>query len=159
MKLSHGIEWGMHCTVLLAQAPDGVCLSGRVLAEQYALPPAYLSKHLHALASAGLLHATPGPRGGFRLGRPADRITALDVVEAIEGSAPPFACQEIRQRGRAAVSPGDCARPCAISCVMVAAHEAWRASLRTVTIGSLVAALPVSVRSRTAMQLSRPGRS
>jgi Rrf2 family protein len=156
MKLSHGVEWGMHCVVLLAQAPDGVVVPRRDLAERYALPQAYLAKHLQALVRAGVLHASTGPRGGFRLARSPDSITALDVVEAIEGSASPFVCQEIRQRGTAAARPEECRRPCTISAVMARAHEAWRDSLRSVTIASLVDALPRKVRERTRVGFERP---
>ena len=155
MKLSQGVEWGMHCVVLLAQAPDGVVVSRRDLAERYGLPHAYLAKHLQALVRAGVLQASPGPRGGFRLARQPDSITALDVVEAIEGSASPFICQEIRQRGSAAARPEDCRRPCAINTVMTRAHDAWRDSLRAVTVTSLVDALPHRLRERTRLDFER----
>lgn len=118
-KLSQGVEWGLHCATLIAQVPDGTALPRRTLAEHYALPEAYLAKHLKALARAGLLTATPGPNGGFRLARPAGQITALEVLEAIDGSAAPFLCQEIRRRGTDAASPQQCAGPCAIATVMV----------------------------------------
>lgn len=142
MKLSQGVEWGLHCAVLLAQTPNGAALSRRALAQHYALPEVYLGKHLQAMTKAGLLQATPGPRGGFRLARPADEITVLHIVEAIEGTAPPFLCQEIRQRGAAAVPPEEYAHPCTISTVMHEAHRAWRASLHSVTVGDITSRLP-----------------
>jgi Rrf2 family protein len=53
----------------------------------------YLLKALKALARAGVLHSAGGPGGGYRLARPAKRITLLEVVEAVEGpvrgEAPP----------------------------------------------------------------------
>ncbi len=149
MKLSQGVEWGLHCATLLAQAPDGVALSRRVLASRYGLPEAILAKHLQALVRASILTATPGPSGGFRLARPADQISTLDILEAIDGNASPFLCQEIRQRGTAAVPPEDCLRPCGISAVMARAHEAWRDSLREVTVDGLVGRVPAQYRSHT----------
>ena len=145
VKLSRGVEWCLHCAVLLAARPDGPALSKQVLAAEYDLPEAYLVKHLHAMVRSGILQSSTGPRGGFRLARAAEGITVLDVVEAVEGSAPPFACQEIRRRGRAAVPPELCGAPCTINSVMTAAHEAWRASLRAVTIADLLANLPEGV--------------
>ncbi len=47
----------------------------------------YLSKVLHALGNSGLIEAKRGYRGGFRLARPADQITLLDIAEAVEGEA------------------------------------------------------------------------
>ncbi len=45
----------------------------------------YLSKILHGLAKSGLILAKRGYRGGFRLSRPAAKISVLEVVEAVEG--------------------------------------------------------------------------
>ena len=148
MKLSEGVEWGLHCALLAAQAPAGVALPRRVLAEHYGLPEAYLAKHLQALTRAGLLRATSGPSGGFRLARPADQITVLDVLEAIEGAAGPFVCQEIRRRGTGAARPEECIRPCAIATVMAQAHQAWRQSLRVVTLAQLVNQVPPALQER-----------
>jgi len=35
--------------------------------------------------TAGLLRSAPGPGGGYRLARPAARVTLLEVVEAVDG--------------------------------------------------------------------------
>src|SRR4051812_27216923 len=115
MKLSQGVEWGLHCVVLLAQDPDGAPVSRRTLAQQFGLPETYLAKHLQALVRAGILQATSGPKGGFRLASPPEEITALDVLEAVEGTASPFVCQEIRRRGEGGLPPEECLRPCTIS--------------------------------------------
>lgn len=148
MKLSQGVEWGLHCALLLAQVPDDVLVRRDALAAHYGLPEAYLAKHLQAMVHAGVLHATSGPKGGYRLAREPERISVLDVVDAIDGSAPPFVCQEIRQRGTAACGPMECVAPCAVDAVMRQAHQAWRGSLDAVTIADLVERLPGSVRKR-----------
>lgn len=142
------MEWGLHCAVLLAQAPEGAVLSRRALAERYGLPEAYLAKHLRGLVAAGILLATPGPKGGYHLAKPAGQITAVDVLDAVEGAAPPFVCQEIRQQGTAAVPPEQCTRPCAIAAVMTQAHGAWRRSLRGVTLAELAGRVPEAVREQ-----------
>ena len=90
MRLSEGVEWTVHCCVLLATLPDGTCLPGPRLAEFHGVAGPDLAKHLQALTRAGVLESVPGPRGGYRLARrPAD-ISVLDVVEAIDGSEPAF---------------------------------------------------------------------
>ena len=50
-----------------------------------AAPKRFLLRPLKALVTAGLLRSAPGPGGGYRLGRPAARITLLEVVEAVDG--------------------------------------------------------------------------
>jgi Rrf2 family protein len=154
MKLSEGVEWALHCVLLIAEAPDGMALPRRVLAEHHELPEAYLAKHLQSLVRAGLLQATPGPSGGFRLARPASLISVLDVVEAIEGAASPFVCREIRQRGTGAARPEECLRPCAIATTMAQAHRAWQESLRAVTLDQLVHRIPQAVRKRNRVKFS-----
>src|SRR5665213_525180 len=99
MKMSKGVEWALHCAWTLAAADSGEALSAWRLAEFYDLPAPYLAKVLNSLVRAGVLSATTGPQGGFRLARPAAEITAAEVVEAVEGRGQLFSCTEIRQRG------------------------------------------------------------
>ncbi|QWF84622.1 RrF2 family transcriptional regulator [Amycolatopsis sp. CA-230715] len=147
MKLSQGVEWALHCALLLADAGEGA-VSRRALSGYFDLPDAYLAKHLKSLVRAGVLTAIPGPRGGFRLAKSADRITVLDIVEAIEGTVSPFTCAEIRQRGTCAVPAELCAGPCPVAKVMYDADDAWRASLSSVTLAELSGRMPSSARSR-----------
>ena len=105
MKLSDGVEWGLHCAALLAAIPAGMVLPGKALAEFHGISESYLLKHLQALTTAGILVSVPGPKGGYRLARPAAEITVLEVVDAIEGRQSAFRCDEIRQRGPAAMEP------------------------------------------------------
>ena len=156
MKLSQGVEWALHCTLMLAQAEEGTVAPRRTLAGFFDLPEAYLAKHLKSLVQAGILTATSGPRGGFRLARPATRITVLDVVEAIEGTAPPFICAEIRQRGACAVPAEKCTAPCPVARVMHDAERAWRQSLRSVTLAALSDQLPNTSRDRTRAWIKDP---
>jgi Rrf2 family protein len=102
MRLSEGVEWTVHCCVLLALLPGDATLPGARLAEFHGVPGPYLVKHLQALTRAGVLESLPGPRGGYRLGRPARDITLRAVVERSAGAARPAACPPASTRGRAA---------------------------------------------------------
>ncbi|MDG4835734.1 Rrf2 family transcriptional regulator [Micromonospora sp. WMMD967] len=135
--MSGGVEWGLHCCVVLSTADEPVVAAK--LAELHDVSPTYLAKQLQLLSRAGLVRAVPGQSGGYLLTRPATEITVLDVVEAIDGSQPAFRCTEVRQRGPMAIPPERCDTPCPIAQVMDSADRAWRESLRTVTIGALAA--------------------
>ena len=138
MKLSDGVEWGAHVTTILAVLPAGRALPAAKLAEYHGVPAAYLAKHLQALSRAGILESVQGPRGGYRLARPASEITLLDVVEAIDGDEPAFRCTEIRRRGPTAQPASAYRLACGIHRAMDAADDAWRSALRGVTVAALV---------------------
>jgi len=138
MRLSDGVEWGLHCAALVAVLPPGRALSAARLAEYHGVPGAYLAKHLQALSQASVLEAVPGPRGGYRLARPATEMTVLDVVEAIDGVEPAFRCTEIRRRGPASLPAREYRVQCSVHVVMDRADAAWRAELASVTLADLV---------------------
>ncbi len=55
------------------------------LARARGIPPSFLAKILSRCVKAGLIEAKKGPEGGVRLGRPAEQITLLEIIEACEG--------------------------------------------------------------------------
>jgi Rrf2 family protein len=139
MRMSDGVEWAVHCATVLGALPDGACLSGARLAEFHGVPAPYLAKHLQTLTRAGVFVAVPGPKGGYRLARPAAEITVLDVVEALEGTKPAFRCTEIRKRGPSAVAPSEYLTVCGVHRAMDRADAAWRDALRATTMADLLA--------------------
>jgi len=138
MKMSEGIEWAIHCCTLLAALPDGMALPVGRLSEFHDVPKDYLAKHLQSLSRAGIVQTTRGPGGGYRLARTGDKVTLLDVVEAIDGKDPCFQCTEIRRRGPSAVGAAAYKKPCGIARAMWSAEAAWRRELKKVTIAALV---------------------
>ena len=86
MRLSDGVEWGVHACVLLASLPDRRALPAAKLAEYHGVPAAY-SRQAPADARPGRrARDREGPAAaatGSRARRPRSRV--LDVVEAIDG--------------------------------------------------------------------------
>ncbi|MFD6875983.1 MULTISPECIES: RrF2 family transcriptional regulator [unclassified Streptomyces] len=136
MKLSGGVEWALHCCVVLTAASEPVPAAR--LALLHDVSPSYLAKQMQALSRADLVKSVQGKTGGYVLTRAASEITVLDVVQAVDGAGPAFVCTEIRQRGPFGTPPEDCTKPCPIARAMAAADEAWRASLREVSVADLV---------------------
>jgi Rrf2 family protein len=150
VKLSQGVEWGLHCCTVLALIPPGHTLPAARLAEFHDVPPAYLAKHLQALARADVIASDPGPRGGYRLARPADQISLLDVVLAVDGDELIFRCEEIRQRGPSACGPAAYRRSCGITLAMGRAERAWRNELRGMSVADLVTDMAENIDPRAA---------
>ena len=138
-RLGDGVEAALHCAVVLAALPTGKVLSGKDLAALHGLSESYLLKHLRALTAASVTEAVPGPRGGYRLTRPAGKISMLDVVEAIDGAGPAYVCREIRQKGDVTTN-ARCAyeKDCFIKRRMLKAEALWREALRGQTLQDLL---------------------
>jgi len=139
MRMGEQVEWAAHCVVLLALLPEGDSLSAARLAEYHGVPGPYLAKSLQALAQAGIVASRPGRAGGYRLARPADSITLLEVFDAVERDGTFFRCTEIRRRGPTRVATGRYAPVCGIAAAMADAEAAWRDSLRGVSVADLAA--------------------
>ncbi|TQM10967.1 BadM/Rrf2 family transcriptional regulator [Pseudonocardia kunmingensis] len=139
--MGEGVEWALHCCVDLALGGAGRAVPAARLAAYHDLPPVYFNKQLQALARAGIVVSVPGPRGGFRLARPPEQITFMDVVVAIEGPDPAFRCAEIRRRGPGAGDPAADPGPCLIDEAMRGAELAWRSALAARTVADIAGAV------------------
>lgn len=84
LKISEAASLALHAMVFLAAKPHRL-VSTREMASTLHISEAHLSKVLQRLARAGLVRSIRGPKGGFMLTRAGDRISLLDVYEAIEG--------------------------------------------------------------------------
>ncbi len=69
----------------LATNGEGRVVGPREIAGNYEIPLELLAKVLQTLARNGLVKSVPGPTGGYKLARPALEISALSVVQAIDG--------------------------------------------------------------------------
>ena len=99
------------------------------MAELQGLSPTFLAKIFAKLEKAGIVAASEGVRGGYRLARAPSDISFLAIVDAIEGEKPLFDCQDVRTR-----CPLFGAKPpawatdgvCAVHAVMLQAEQAMR---------------------------------
>lgn len=134
MRLQDQVEWALHGGAVLVGVPAGRAMSANALAEYLGVPEDALSATLQALVKAGVV---AGAAEGYRLAKPAAEISFLDVVEAVEGRDPSFACAEIRRNNPCANPNHPPPKPCAIARVMWEADEAWRARLAAVSLADL----------------------
>jgi Rrf2 family protein len=85
MKLSYAADYALRALAHLARQPPGRAVPSHAVAAAVGAPAAFLSKVLERLEVARVLRTRKGPRGGYRLARPAGDITLLEVVEAVDG--------------------------------------------------------------------------
>ncbi len=85
MKISRSTGYALLAAGYIARhRKEGIILS-QTISEKYNIPLEYLLKILQQLVKANLLRSKRGPRGGFSLGKPANKITLLQVIEAVDG--------------------------------------------------------------------------
>lgn len=139
--LGSSVEYSLHCLLWLVDPASGQP-SSRDLAELQGVSPSFLAKIFPKLEKAGIVRASEGLRGGYRLARSPESISVLDVVDAVEGDKPLFECQEVR--GRCAIFGG---KPpawsldgvCTIHAVMLRAQRSMRQELAQTSLADLAA--------------------
>src|ERR1700753_2676172 len=85
LRLTKKADYGLMALKYLAEQKDGSAHSAKDIADAYHIPHQLLAKILQTLAKAGLLVSHAGTNGGYALARPADKITAFEIVRAIDG--------------------------------------------------------------------------
>lgn len=75
-----------HALAVLAQSREGY--PSAYVASSVNTHAVFLRRILGELVAAGLVAAREGRAGGYRLARPAGRITLADVYRAVEGEGP-----------------------------------------------------------------------
>jgi Rrf2 family protein len=85
MKISRSTGYALVAVGYVAQYyREGAVLASRI-SKQYNIPLEYLLKILQQLVRANVLRSKRGPRGGFFLARPAENISMLEIIEAVDG--------------------------------------------------------------------------
>jgi Rrf2 family protein len=130
MELTRKGEYAIRGIVYLASRPASeICLLSDIAAA-VDVPPTFLAKIFQQFSKLGLVKSYRGTGGGFMLGRPPEKITLLEVVEAVEGPVIPNRC----------VTGGDeCERnsTCNVHPVWLAVQTKIRDILSTVTLQEL----------------------
>ena len=81
--LSQTTEYALRAMLCLAQNP-GMPQTANEIAECMQVPQDYLAKVMQGLGRAGLVRAQRGRGGGFVLALPAETISVLDIVSAVD---------------------------------------------------------------------------
>lgn len=132
LRLSKLTDYGTVVLSQMARDPARLHAAAEIAAATHLAAPT-VSKLLKLFAKAGLVTSHRGARGGYSLARPADEITAVQIIDAIEGPVAITQCSMSHSR-------------CGIEAVCGIGHNWQRISL----------AIRDSLRSVTLAQLARP---
>jgi Rrf2 family protein len=85
MKLTRAATYGISAAAYLANAPAGDVVSNTTIFNAYQMPDRFVAQIMRLLVAAGIVTSTRGVQGGYKLAKAANRITLLEIVEAIDG--------------------------------------------------------------------------
>ena len=91
LRISEASALALHTVGVLARQPDAK-ISNLAAASQLGVSEHHLAKVHQRLVHGGILTGARGPAGGFLLARPAESITLMEIVEAVEGRFAPSQC-------------------------------------------------------------------
>ncbi len=84
-QVSRRADYAMRIMIELGQRTEDANVTAREISRRTAVPKAFLHKIVADLAKASLVRTYSGSLGGLSLAQPAANITALQIIEAIEG--------------------------------------------------------------------------
>jgi len=85
MIYSRTAKYGIKALVYLSGKENGDYSTVSSVADRTDIPAEFLGKIFQELARRGILESRKGRGGGFRLRRPGDEISLLEVVETLDG--------------------------------------------------------------------------
>jgi len=85
--LSNTSKYAIRAMIYIARySSKSKRLGIKVIAKELQIPSFFLGKILQVLARKKLLDSMKGPTGGFTLGKPAEKITLLQIIESVDNT-------------------------------------------------------------------------
>lgn len=84
-KLSRTVSYAIAATLQLAKSSGESPIPCNQIAAEGKMPERFLLQILRSLVNAGILKSTRGVVGGYALNKPAEEISLLEIMEAVEG--------------------------------------------------------------------------
>ena len=85
LKFTRKTDYAVQALLHMAAREGAGLVSAREIAACHGIPVQLTAKLLQAMARAGLCESSLGPRGGYRLAKPAGAVTLKAIIEAVEG--------------------------------------------------------------------------
>lgn len=97
MKISTKGRYAVRVMIDLAGQDPKENISLKRVASRQSISEKYLEMIVGMLVKEKLLISTRGKAGGYRLAKPEDQYTILEILEAVEGSLAPVSCLESQE--------------------------------------------------------------
>jgi len=131
VRLTRAGEYGVRCILFLAGNGQGKVVGRVEIAKAMDIPEQFLGKIAQQLARSGFIEIIQGAKGGYRLLLSPDKLTLLDVVEAVTGEI--FLNDCVMRPESCFRSPG-----CSIHRVWEKARKQLRETLREATFAKML---------------------
>lgn len=130
MRLTKAGEYAIRCVLYLSVQEKGAVASRNEIANAMNIPRDFLTKIGQQLSRSDILEIIQGSKGGFRLQAAPDKLSMLDVIEAMMGEISFNEC---------ALRPEYCSESCncPVNTVWVMAWTQFRTTLRQATFARL----------------------
>jgi Rrf2 family protein len=128
---SKGCEYAIRALMQLTAAERGGTFTAKAVCCRAGIPEPFTRKIFQALVQGGFLAAVPGRRGGYRLKRAPERLSARCLIEAVDGAQTFGSCvmglPVCSDRG-----------PCPMHATWRSAKQHLLAALETITLQDLM---------------------
>jgi Rrf2 family protein len=85
MEINRTTDYAVRAVLHLALQEPGRTVPAAQIARAHSIPSIYIPKVLQALSRAGIVKTSPGRHGGVVLLAKPEKLSLLDVVQAMEG--------------------------------------------------------------------------
>ncbi len=85
MQITRQADYAVRAVLYLSERGQAARIPTAEIGREQHIPVTFLAKIVAQLSAAGILRSKRGAHGGVALGRPADEISLLEIVEAIDG--------------------------------------------------------------------------
>ena len=109
MRITRWGEYGILCSIYLAQQDDRATVGANEIATALSIPPQYTQQILRRLRQGNIIESVRGPRGGYRLIRSPEKISLKEILFAAEGETFELICQGNPTYTECADAAGCCA--------------------------------------------------
>ncbi len=127
LRITKITDYGFNLLVYMATQEPGQLHNAKDLAAAIDIPLPTVSKVLKILTQGKILTSTQGSKGGYSLARPAGEISAVEVIEVIEGPVAITDCS----------GPVGCARKCPVSPVWQKVNGSIMRSLKELSLADM----------------------